>query len=229
VTQGERRGADLEAARIREYFARPHLGSGRWPLGRAYLVVEKRELLRRAARSIGSSIPELTICDVGCGTGDDLLFWKREGVPAVHLAGTEMLPDRAAYARRLLPGSRVEEVSDFQLPFPDGSVALTTASLVFSAILDTARRAQLFNEMRRVTAGGGAIAVYDFWVRRPGNSNVAAMTGSRIARLGPSPSARWPAGPFLPALDLILRLPGWLHGTIGLLPRTHALWVWRPE
>jgi hypothetical protein len=81
--------------------------------------------------------------------------------------------------------------------------------------------------MRRVTRDGGLLAIYDFRVRKPWNRNVVAISGSELAAtLGP-PDAEYRLGPFLPLLDLALRLPRWLRApAIGLLPRTHRLWVW---
>ena len=113
-------------------------------------------------------------------------------------------------------------------PFPDDSFDLVSASLVLSTIRDRSGRAALLAEMSRVTRAGGLLAIYDFRVRKPWNRNVVAMSGSELAAaLGP-PNSEFRLGPFLPLLDPALKLPGGLRGpTIGLLPRTHRLWVWK--
>ena len=183
----------------------------------------------RAVRTfVGRDASSISICDVGCGRGDDLRFWREAGVPANALAGTEAVAENARQAGLAIEGADVRLVDSFELPFEDGQFLVTTASLVLSTILDPALRRLLFQEMVRVTAPGGAVLVYDFRVRKPTNRNVAAMDRRRTALLGASPDATWRAAPFLPALPMVVRMPRWLRRlAMPLLPRTHVLYVWR--
>jgi SAM-dependent methyltransferase len=216
-----------EVARIRRYFG----GAGwrSWSSGREYLVAERQRLLTAAAELVILSDGEhLNVLDVGCGTGSDLAHWRSTGIPEERLAGTELLPDRAAEASARLPAAEIVLTEGFSLPFADGRFHLTTASLVMSTILDARLRKQLFSEMLRVTAPGGVVAVYDFRVRKPTNHAVTAITRSRAARMGRDPDQVRPAAPFLPALPLVLRLPSPLRRRLlSLLPRTHVMYLWR--
>ena len=184
--------SEAEAGRIRSFYAEHHPAWKRWPRGRRYLVDERRQLLVRATSALPMAQETWRICDVGCGTGDDLVAWRERGVAEYRLAGTELLADRAAIARERLPGADVAAVGGFDLPFPDAAFSLTTASLVLSSITDDAHRRHLFLEMCRVTAPGGVVAVYDLRFTRPRNPNVSPLTASRIGAL-PVPSRAWPA------------------------------------
>lgn len=180
-----------------------------------------QSLLRRPAE-------ELAVCDVGCGTGDDLAFWASRGVRQDRLAGTELSAEREAAASAGLPHADIRVVTGFEIPFESGRFDLTSASLVLSTIKDDWLRRQLFEEMIRITAPGGVVAVYDFRIRRPGNVNVVPMTPARIGMLGPDPDTVRSAAPLLPILSLVLGWPDPVRAAaIRLLPRTHAIWAWR--
>jgi len=219
-------GQDREADRIRDYFERQHPEWHRWPRARAFIVEERRRLLWKAGRLAERASSELTVCDVGCGDGSDLAFWRSQGVKEERLAGTELIPSRGAVARRRLPLAQIADVDGTSLPFADNQFALTSASLVLSVIREDDARAALFSEMWRITRPGGVVAVYDFRVKRPENDQVVALTGRRIAALGHPLAYRWLAAPFLPVLDMLLALPWPIPAVSVVLPRTHAVWIW---
>lgn len=221
------RAAD-EAQRIESYF-----GNASWrPTdGALFLVAERRALTEKLVSKLGVPIERLSVCDVGCGDGGDLERWAALGVPEERLTGTELVRDRAEHARRAVPGATITRVRGFELPFADASFDLVTASLVVSSVLDAAGRRALVAEMWRTTRPGGLLAIYDFRIRKPWNRHVAAVTTGELARILTEPTRTHRLAPFLPALNLALRLPGPLRGAvIAVLPRTHRLWVWRrPE
>jgi len=227
VPTAERRDAGREeAARIGRYF--DNAGPRPWWAARQYLLEERRRLLERVARGLRQPPAALRICDLGCGDGADLAFWASLGVPPGQLAGTELIPERAGLSRERVPEADIRDVAGFDLPFADDSFDLTTASLVLTMIRDDALRRGLFEEMWRVTAPGGRVAVYDFAVRKPWNRQVVALNRARIAALGRPPDASSGAAPLLPLLGLALRLPAALRDpAVAILPRTHRLWVWR--
>jgi SAM-dependent methyltransferase len=225
----EPRSGDTEATegdRIREFFDRRGAVQT-WQSGRDYLTAERQTLLGHVADGMGKQTSALYVLDVGCGNGTDLAYWRDAGVPVTNLAGTELIPERAAAARRLLPGASIVDAQGVDLPFLDVKFDVTSASLVFSLIRDEAMRIRLFEEMWRVTRPGGRVVVYDFVVRRPTNKSVTAMTARRVSALGRTPNERTSAGPFLPLLPTALRLPSPLRRpALRVLPRTHAFHVW---
>ena len=220
-------GEASETDRIRAAYARRHDDID---LGRVaeYVVSERREVIQRAvAAHFGEQLGDVRICDVGCGAGGDLAAWRDAGVGEALLAGTELLAEPLAIAQALLPSADLRLVDGFTLPWADHAFDLAWASMTFSSVTDAARRRQLFTEMWRVTRPGGLVAMYDFRIRKPTNSDVVAMTQRRIDALGAPPSRRKSVTPFLPALPLILRLPGPMSaGLLRVLPRTHAIWIW---
>ena len=214
-----------EAQRIRSYYRD---ASWRASRGREFLVSEWRGLVEDTLVERGAELSALRICDVGCGAGSDLERWKTLGVPEQQLHGTELIPERAESARRVLPEATIERVDGFAVPFPDGAFDLVTASLVFSSVIDSSGRKALATEMRRVARPGGLIAIYDFRLRKPWNSHVRAVRQADLASsLGP-PWRRHAVSPLLPVLDLALRLPSSVaRAVVRLLPRTHRVWMWR--
>ena len=221
--------AKAETARIRGYFSRAAGSWGRWPVGRSYLATERQDLMLRAIRTfVARDVVGMSVCDVGCGDGGDLSFWRDAGVPVGSLAGTEIVAENARKAHSTVAGADIRLVDSFELPFEDGRFLVTTASLVLSTILDSSLRRKLFQEMVRVTAPEGVVLVYDFKVRKPGNRNVLALNRRRARLLGGGPPyAEWHAAPFLPALPAVLRLPPLVRRLgLRLLPRTHVLYAW---
>lgn len=229
MKSGSSSASDLsEVKRIRDYFG-PHVPHASIPPARAFIVHERQVLLLQAATKYlaGTALPKLRICDVGCGAGGDLEFWRSQGAVERRLAGTELLEETASEAMRRLPLADVRVVDDFALPFGNGSFDLTSASLVLSTIKNHDTRYRLFTEMSRVTRSGGVVIVYDFRIRKPTNRNVSALNAAAIERLGTAPAVVWLATPFLPLLGPILRLPRPIQsGALHLLPRTHAMWLW---
>ena len=217
--------ASDEAHRIRAYYR-----DASWAVspGRHFLVAEWREQIEAMVANLGIGAVSLRVCDVGCGTGSDLQRWNQLGVPQGQLSGTELIADRAKAARRILPEASVEFVSGFDVPFADAAFDLVTASLVFSTVLDPAGRRSLAAEMRRVVAPGGLIAIYDFRIRKPWNPHVRAVADRDLTAVLGDPWMRVAVSPFLPLLDLALRLPRPMtRAVLRLLPRTHRIWVWR--
>lgn len=214
-----------EAERIRAYYG---TASWRASAGRRYLVDEWRELVAKALEADQVDMTALRVCDVGCGSGADLAFWRSLGAQETNLAGTELLDVRASTARQALPAAAIERVDGFAVPFADGAFDLVTASLVFSSILDPAGRAALAAEMRRVARPRGLIAVYDFRVRKPWNRQVRAVGTAELGLVLGQPWRHYAVSPFLPFLDLALHLPDAVgRAVVRGLPRTHRLWLWR--
>ena len=214
-----------DADRIRDYF-----GSTSWrpSPARTQIADERRALLADLGGSFGTALADLAVCDVGCGDGADLRSWRDAGVPENQLAGTELVEARAAIAQQAVPTADIRVVDGVELPFHDEAFDICSASLVLSAITTDVGRKRLLREMARVTRPGGAVAVYDFTIRKPWNRNVRSVTTGHLTALWRRPDTIRRAAPFLPILEVVSRLPDRIRGPLtGVLPRTHRLWVWR--
>lgn len=188
-------------------------------------------LLRRHARA---PLSELSLLEVGCGDGGNLLDLVGLGFDPARLLANELLPERAAAARARLPVAvRVMEGDALALPLPEASLDLVLQSTVFSSLLDPGFRARLAARLWAWLKPGGAVIWYDFAVDNPRNPDVAGMPMAELRRLFPAATIdarRVTLAPPLArrAAALHPALPALLN-TVPLL-RTHRLaWIAKPD
>ncbi len=231
--------ASAETVRVAERYARRESADPRYSLLRPEVMhaVHERQralagLLRAAARRDPrwADLPALRLTEVGCGGGGNLLELLRLGLRPEHLTGLELLPERAAAARELLPaGLAVIEGDACIAPLAPGSQDLVLASTVFSSLLDAAFQQRLADAMWRWLRPGGAVLWYDFAVDNPRNPDVRGVPVARLRQLWPEARLRVRRVTLAP--PLARRLPAPLLPLFNALPllRTHRLaWVERP-
>src|SRR5207249_216906 len=68
------------------------------------------------------------------------------------------------------------------IPFPDGAFDLVLAFTLLSSIVDPAARRRVVAEMIRVTAPGGLIVIYDFWIN-PFNRHTRSLKHAEVREL----------------------------------------------
>ena len=178
-----------------------------------------------------ANLADRPLLEVGCGSGGNLLDLLRLGATPGLLGGIELLPERAAAARALLPGGvAVLEGDACAAPVEAASQQAVLAFTVFSSLLDPGYRQQFAQTLWRWVAPGGGVLVYDFVVNNPHNPDVrklplselralfpGAMLQSRRLTLAPPVARRLPAGLIAPAALLLPPL------------RTHRLtWAVKP-
>jgi ubiquinone/menaquinone biosynthesis C-methylase UbiE len=101
----------------------------------------------------------LKMLDVGCGTGEQLLLYRR---PGCQLYGVDVSPSMLAVARRKLgPSVTLQPGDAAHMSFPDGTFDLVTCVLSLHEMAMEARPLVL-RECRRVTRQGGSILLIDF-------------------------------------------------------------------
>lgn len=222
-----------EEARIVEVYR----GYGRDPATRARwgdspgnrLLLEERQSLGQRLLLAGGMPPygPGEVLEVGCGTGVNLQWLAGLGVPASALHGVDLLAERIAKAREILPAARLATGNATCLDYPNGRFRLILLFTVFSSILEPNVARALGHEVCRVLAPGGGILWYDLRVANPRNRHVRRVSRQDLATYFPGydlgslrsvtlapPLARW-----------VGCRAGWLYPVLARLPllRTHTM------
>jgi len=146
----------------------------------------QRAMLGFFHRAGWTALADKRAAEVGCGAGGNLLELLRLGFMPEQLTGIELLPERAAHARQVLPVAlQVIEGDAIAAPMAPGSQDLVLQSTVFSSLLDGATRTALAAAMWRWLAPGGAVLWYDFSVNNPRNADVRGVPLGEVRTLFP--------------------------------------------
>lgn len=187
----------------------------------------QRAMLRLFVQQGLTDLPNLRVLEVGCGAGGNLLELLRLGFAPANLAGAELLPDRLAQARAVLPSAVTLHAGDAsQLPIAAGSQHIVLQSTVFSSLLDDGFQQQLAAAMWRWVAPGGGVLWYDFTVNNPRNRDVRGVPLARLRQLFPQAAITHRRVTLAPPLARPLcRLHPGLYPIANALPllRTHVL------
>lgn len=177
----------MRKLRIREAYARRHNDDrNSWfNSGNVFIVQEReRRVLGLLKRCGHVSLQEKKIAEIGCGTG----YWLREfikwGARPENVFGIDLLPNRVAEARRLLPEA-VSIVCEnaAALELDDATFDLVLQSTVFTSILNHKMRQQVASEMMRIMKSDGIIIWYDYHVSNPHNPDTQGVKRREIYRL----------------------------------------------
>jgi len=231
---------DDEPRAVAERYARRAMsgaGPDRYSLLRpdVWLTVQERQraMLRLLVRQGLTNLPTLRVLEVGCGAGGNLLELLRAGFAPQHLAGAELLPERLAQARAVLPAAVTLWGGDAAaLDIAAGSRDIVFQSTVFSSLLDDAFQQRLADAMWRWVAPGGGVLWYDFTVNNPGNRDVRGVPLARVRQLFPQATVLAQRITLAPPLArAACRLHPALYPLLNALPplRTHVLaWLHKP-
>ena len=194
----------------------------------------QRAMLTLFARLGWTDLASKRLLEVGCGGGANLLELLRLGFAPEHLCGAELLPERHAQARRVLPAAVALHAGDaLLLDLPAGSQDAVFVSTVFSSLLDDAFQQRLADAMWRWTKPGGGVLWYDFTVDNPRNPDVRGVPLARVRALFPHgevQARRITLAP--PIARAVTRVHPALYTLFNLLPplRTHVLvWIAKPR
>lgn len=223
-----------EAERIRERYARrgatPTAHSH--PLHRvAIAVTQERQRAFRGllARAGIASLRGLSIMEVGCGAGRNLVELIMLGASPQKLVGNDLIEKRIAEARRRLPRSVRLDVGDAaSLSYPEGQFDIVMQFVVFSSIFDEAFQRQLAERMWAWTKPGGAVLWYDFVYDNPRNPDVRGVPLGRVRTLFPDGEMTVRRVTLAPPLA---RAAPALYHLFNIAPflRTHRLcWIRKP-
>ena len=193
----------------------------------------QRALLQLFVRLGRTDLAGLRLLEVGCGGGGNLLELLRLGFDPAHLTGVDLLPERVAQARRVLPPAVALHAGDaLALETATGSQDIVFVSTVFSSLLDDAFQQRLAAAMWDWVRPGGGVLWYDFTFDNPRNPDVRGMPLARVRELFPKgvlQSRRVTLAP--PIARRVVRLHPSLYTACNTIPwlRTHALaWIAKP-
>lgn len=197
-------------------------------------VQERQRAMLRLFTALGwTGFTDKHVLEVGCGAGGNLLELLRLGFAPEHLAGVELLPERYAQARHVLPEAvTLWQADATTLPVPAASQDVVLQSTVFSSLLDDGFQQQLAAAMWRWVKPGGGVLWVDFTVDNPRNPDVRGVPLARVRALFPEARIVWRRITLAPPLArAVCRAHPGLYPVFNALPalRTHVLaWLEKP-
>jgi SAM-dependent methyltransferase len=196
---------------------------------------ERQRAMLGLFRVLGlANLSALRLVEVGCGAGGNLLELLRVGFAPENLAGIDLLPERVARARHVLPAAvRLEAGDATAAPVPDASLDIVYVSTVFSSLLDDGTQQRLADAMWRWLRPGGGVLWYDFVVDNPRNADVRGVPLKRVQALFPDGAVRSRRVTLAPPLSrAVCRIHPALYSVFNAVPllRTHVLaWIAKPS
>ncbi len=233
-----RQGSDGQAAAPDRYSAlQPQVWQTLQERQRVLLrwLAQAPNALRAGSPAALPARPLQSLCavEVGCGDGGNLLELLRLGFLPQHLQGLELLPERFAQARAVLPAATVLWCGDAcEAPIAPASQDLVLQYTVFSSLLDNSFQQRLADQMWSWLRPGGAVVWYDFTVDNPRNADVRGVPLRRVQALFPLARMRSRRVTLAPPLARgVCRLHPSLYTVFNALPllRTHVVaWLEKP-
>lgn len=154
-----------------------------------------------ALREAGVRLPDVSLLDVGCGTGELTHRFLVYGVR--NATGLDLMEASIERGRRLYPNVELVAGSAAELPFDDASFDLVSQFGCLCSVLDMGLRRRIAGEMWRVLRPGGHVLSYDL---RPSPAAVRAA-GRLLQRIHPSAQEVVPTDP-LDLADVTGLFPG---------------------
>lgn len=227
----------FESDQIRDRYRRRPVNDPRYSLFEpaALLMAQERQraLIRMMRKAHLTQPSAITVLEIGCGAGGNLVEFIRMGVPAANLTGLELVEDRADLARLRVPAATTVITGDAaEVEIEPASRRLVLLSTVLSSILDDGFQQKIADAAWNAAAPGGAVVCYDFVYNNPRNPDVRAVPIGRLRALFPSAlvvSRRITLAP--PLARRATRIHPALYPVMNAAPllRTHRLtWLAKP-
>ena len=178
-----------EISAIGERYAR-RVNNDIYSMLRSEVNLDHQERFSAIAKLLRTRCPkapeEISLVDLGCGNGGNLLDFIRLGLEPKNLIGLELLEHRVERAMALLPSSVEIIAGDASVaPIADASQDIVFQSVVFSSLLSDDFQHQVANSMWRWLRPGGAVLWYDFIYDNPRNADVRGVPLTRVRQLFP--------------------------------------------
>jgi ubiquinone/menaquinone biosynthesis C-methylase UbiE len=144
----------------------------------------ERALLELLRKHSITDLSNLSICEIGCGSGGVLQELLTFGVDREKLFGIDLLYPRLTEAGHRLPLACFACADGQMLPFPSHSFDLMLQFTAFSSILSLEVKQAMAAEILRVLQPQGILLWYDFWLN-PTNPQTKGIPPKEIASLFP--------------------------------------------
>ena len=234
---GPEAGPNPEAELVRQRYARRAPQDPRYSLLNPAALLALQERQRAMLQLFGVlgfvDLSTLSLLEVGCGDGGNLLELLRMGFAPRNLSGIELLAERHATARERLPAGVALTLGDATaVPLAPASHDIVFQSTVFSSLLDDGFQQRLASAMWAAVKPGGGVLWYDFTAHNPRNRDVRGVPLKRVRALfagGTMQARRITLAP--PMARAVVRLHPSLYALFNSVPllRTHVLaWIAKP-
>ena len=171
---------EIEEIKAR-YERRKNLNRKKYFYATAFSLFERELHYKRLITNrFGSDLTKVKILEIGAGTGDNILFFRRLGFNWENIFGNELLPERGMVLKKnhtisdnIIIGNALdlEFNNEFDIVFQ---------SLVFTSVLDSDFRQKLSDKMISMTKKNGIILFYDFKYNNPVNKDVKKISKKEI-------------------------------------------------
>ena len=148
-----------------------------------FLSQAERDLrFAEAVRRRFEDLRSLKVLEVGAGNGNNLLLFRRLGVPWENLYASELLVQPATEAAYNLPGGTVLPGDALELPHAH-EFDVVVQSTVFTSILDNGFKQRFATKLLELAKEDGIVLWYDFKYDNPRNPDVKGIGKDEIRRL----------------------------------------------
>ena len=194
----------------------------------------ERTLINDILNPYLTPIRDKTLLEVGCGNGINLMEFIKLGFLPDNLTGNELLEERVASAKHILP-EKVNVISGdaSELVGMENKFDIVYQSTVFTSILDNEFQVKLANAMWKMVKPGGGVLWYDFIYNNPNNPDVQGVSLKRVKELFPDATIQFKRTTLAPPISRrVTRVHPSLYTIFNFFPflRTHILcWISKPE
>lgn len=194
------------------------------------LQEKERSIIKWIVNEKISPINSKKLLEIGCGNGTNLLFFMKIGFSPENIVANELIEQRAASARKLLPEStKIISGNAIDLQLPAEEFDIVFQSTVFSSILNLNSQKKLAKVIWKVAKPSGGVLWYDFIYDNPRNKNVKGITLKKIRELFPEGKIKyWRITLAPPISRIVTKIHPSLYNLFNVLPllRTHVLcWI----
>ncbi|AUX41403.1 uncharacterized protein SOCE26_028150 [Sorangium cellulosum] len=170
----EGNGFQEEMAAINRYYTERFLPASPWASllnGHPYLCARQRQRrLREALIACGVRTPEalreMSVLDVGCGSGSNLAWLVELGADPARLTGVDLVADRIELARSRFANIRFV-AGDFLASDVGGPFEMVMMFAVLSSVTNPELKRRLMEKALGLLRPGGIFFFYDVVSRRP--------------------------------------------------------------